>query len=334
MSTMVDAARRGPGPLRSPTEIDGGLFGAGRRLIHSHAVATDGLLAAGVLCLSTLWLVLSPFAGVGAACLQAGLIVPLIWRRSYPMLVFLVISALALTQWLLGDRLLGDVALLISLYTVAVHESRPRALLATGVLEVGAALAADRWVPAGTVPRSFLFLTATVVAALFAGLTVRSGSEYMGWLAERAERLEIERGQQKPLGAAIERARIAREMHDIVAHSLVGGRHPGRRRRRLSVSQIRRERPPKPCNRSPSSDARRSDGHATASSACFCRPPTPQDAELAPAPISRSARRSLRPGPGHRARRHRRAGGSTRFALGRPSSSRSTELCRKPSRTR
>jgi signal transduction histidine kinase len=220
MSTMVDAARRGPGPLRSPTEIDGGLFGAGRRLIHSHAVATDGLLAAGVLCLSTLWLVLSPFAGVGAACLQAGLIVPLIWRRSYPMLVFLVISALALTQWLLGDRLLGDVALLISLYTVAVHESRPRALLATGVLEVGAALAADRWVPAGTVPRSFLFLTATVVAALFVGFTVRSGSEYMAWLAERAERLEIERDQQKAIGAAIERTRIAREVHDIVAHSL------------------------------------------------------------------------------------------------------------------
>ena len=66
MSTMVDAARRGPGPLRSPTEIDGGLFGAGRRLINSHAVATDGLLAAGVLCLSTLWLVLSPFAGIGS----------------------------------------------------------------------------------------------------------------------------------------------------------------------------------------------------------------------------------------------------------------------------
>jgi signal transduction histidine kinase len=42
----------------------------------------------------------------------------------------------------------------------------------------------------------------------------------MGWLAERAERLEIERDQQASLGAAAERARIAREMHDIVAHSL------------------------------------------------------------------------------------------------------------------
>jgi signal transduction histidine kinase len=87
-------------------------------------------------------------------------------------------------------------------------------------MEIGAAMAASRWRPAATVPRSFLFLTATVVAALFAGLTVRSGSEYMGWLSERAERLEVERDQQASIGAAAERARIAREMHDIVAHSL------------------------------------------------------------------------------------------------------------------
>jgi signal transduction histidine kinase len=42
----------------------------------------------------------------------------------------------------------------------------------------------------------------------------------MVWLAERAERLEIERDQQKAIGAAAERTRIAREIHDIVAHSL------------------------------------------------------------------------------------------------------------------
>jgi signal transduction histidine kinase len=39
-------------------------------------------------------------------------------------------------------------------------------------------------------------------------------------LAEKTERLEVERDQQKAIGAAVERARIAREIHDIVAHSL------------------------------------------------------------------------------------------------------------------
>ena len=42
----------------------------------------------------------------------------------------------------------------------------------------------------------------------------------MEWLAERAARLEVERDQQAAIGAALERTRIAREMHDIVAHSL------------------------------------------------------------------------------------------------------------------
>ncbi|HEX3980174.1 MAG TPA: sensor histidine kinase [Acidimicrobiales bacterium] len=189
-------------------------------MAHSHAVATDALVAAVLLVLSTLWLVLSPFTGIGAALLQAALIVPLLWRRSYPAVVFLTISVVAFAQWFLRYPLIGDASLLVALYTVAVHESRRRALLAAGILELGAALASTRWVPAGTVPRSFLFLTATVVAALFAGLTVRSGSEYMGWLAERAGRLEIERDQQKAIGAAGERTRIAREIHDIVAHSL------------------------------------------------------------------------------------------------------------------
>jgi signal transduction histidine kinase len=221
MSTVMDAAGPGPGPLplpNFPEEVRGGLYEAGRRMAHAHAI--DALAAAGLLVLSTLWLVLSPFAGVGTGLVQAALIAPLMWRRSYPVIVFLTVSVVALVQWFLGYRLIGDAALLVALYTVAVHGSRRRALLAAGILELGAALAATRWVPAGTVPRSFLFLTATVVAAFFAGLTVRSGSEYIGWLAERAERLEVERDQQKAIGAASERTRIAREVHDIVAHSL------------------------------------------------------------------------------------------------------------------
>ena len=69
-------------------------------------------------------------------------------------------------------------------------------------------------------PRSLLFLTATVVAALFAGMTAASGSRYLAWMDERARRLEIERDQQAAIAAAAERTRIARELHDIVSHSL------------------------------------------------------------------------------------------------------------------
>lgn len=68
--------------------------------------------------------------------------------------------------------------------------------------------------------RSLAFLTGTVVAALFAGLAVASGSRYLAWMDERARRLAIERDQQAAIAAAAERTRIARELHDIVSHSL------------------------------------------------------------------------------------------------------------------
>jgi signal transduction histidine kinase len=103
---------------------------------------------------------------------------------------------------------------------VAAHESRVRALLAAGLLEAGAIMAAVRWQLAGTVPRSLLFLSAMVLTALFAGLTAASGSRYLAWMDERARRLETERDQQAVIAAAAERTRIARELHDIVSHSL------------------------------------------------------------------------------------------------------------------
>ncbi len=226
MSTTIDVssiARKSawtPDRARSPEEAGGGLFAMGRQMVHTRPVLADSLLALALLAFSTVWLANSPFAGRNAALLQAALIVPLAWRRAYPAGVFLVVSVVALVQLVLSYQLIGDAALLVALYSVAVHETRVRASCATGVLEVGAVLAAIRWEPAGTLPRSLLFLSATVVAALFAGLTVASGSRYLAWLAERAERLELERDQQAMIAATAERTRIAREMHDIVSHSL------------------------------------------------------------------------------------------------------------------
>src|SRR5580658_2676960 len=121
MSTAVEA---GDSPLRLSTEV--GLFGSVRRVVHAHPLQTDALMAAALLALSTLWLVTSVFSGPRTALVQATLIVPLVWRRSSPTVVFAVVSAVGLAQWLLDYRLIGDVALLVALYTVAVHESRVR----------------------------------------------------------------------------------------------------------------------------------------------------------------------------------------------------------------
>ena len=220
MGTMTEYTSRGLTSLQPADEIPGGLFGWGRAIVRSYPLATDALLAAALLALSSVWLAGSPFASARAAVVQTALIATVAARRSRPSVVFLIACAIAFVQWLLGFPLLGDGALLIVLYTVAAHEPRIRALAAAGLLEAGVIMAAWKWEPAGSVTHSLLFLTATVIAALFAGLTVASGSRYLAWMDERARRLAIERDQQAAIAAAAERTRIARELHDIVSHSL------------------------------------------------------------------------------------------------------------------
>jgi signal transduction histidine kinase len=220
MGTMTEYSSRGPTSLQPPEDITGGLFGWGRTMVRSYPLATDALLAFALFALSTAWLVKSPFADVRSGVVQTALIATVAVRRWHPSIVFIVACAIAFVQWLLGFPLLGDGALLIGLYTVAAHEPRMRALAAAGLLEAGVIMAAVKWAPAGSVSHSLLFLTATVIAALFAGLTVASGSRYLAWMDERARRLAIERDQQATIATAAERTRIARELHDIVSHSL------------------------------------------------------------------------------------------------------------------
>ena len=81
-------------------------------------------------------------------------------------------------------------------------------------------MAMVRWNPAGNNVQSFVFLTGLAFTALLAGVVVRTLRNQLDWLAERAERLERERDQQASLAAVAERARIAREMHDVVSHNI------------------------------------------------------------------------------------------------------------------
>ena len=111
------------------------------------------------------------------------------------------------------------VALAISLYTVAATMSRATALVAAA-LAVAAELPAagqggwhDGWLAA-------IYEVIAIGGVLVAGLYVSTRRAYLAELRDRAQRLERERDQTSALAAAVERARIAREMHDSVAHHL------------------------------------------------------------------------------------------------------------------
>ncbi len=184
-----------------------------------YATLVDVVLAGGLFVLCSGWFI-ERSASRPSLWLVAALIFPLTFRRRAPMTVFLVIAAVALLQWFVAERGLADVALLVALYTVALESEWRLVAAAVVILEVGVVLATARWELTGNNVQSFVFLTGLVFTALLAGVVVRALGSQLDWLAERAERLEIERDQQASLAAVTERARIAREMHDVVSHNI------------------------------------------------------------------------------------------------------------------
>jgi signal transduction histidine kinase len=158
--------------------------------------------------------------GLAALVFTFLLATPLVVRRRFPLVTFVVVAWVAFAQWLFNLQLVADLALPIVLFTVADERPRRAAIGAAAVLEAGAVLATLRWSTRDTSLRTFLFLSGLIAAALIAGVYLRARRVYVASLLERAQRLEIERDQQAQLSAAAERSRIAREMHDVIAHSL------------------------------------------------------------------------------------------------------------------
>ena len=156
-------------------------------------------------------------ASLAVAVLTAGAL-PL--RRVWPGPVFVwTLAAVAvLAQWPAHGALF-PVALAISLYTVATTmrwaEALAAAVLAAGVLLLVVAQdGTGHWALAISDVAGF------TAAVLLVGRYVRTRRAYLAELSDRAGRLERERAQTRALAAAEERARIAREMHDSVAHHL------------------------------------------------------------------------------------------------------------------
>jgi signal transduction histidine kinase len=148
--------------------------------------------------------------------------------------------AVGLLQLLLlaQDLLPSDAAALVMVYALAAYAPpwASRAGLVTGLVAAG--LAALRYNQGVYDLQRLLIMAASigisVVAAWALGDLRRARLQQLSGLEERARLLEVEREQEVRLAASTERARIAREMHDVVAHSLSvviaqadGGRYAG-----------------------------------------------------------------------------------------------------------
>jgi signal transduction histidine kinase len=160
---------------------------------------------------------------VESLVLTAALVVPLLARRRSPVAVFMVIASAAFVQWLLGLKLgYADIALLVAFYTLGNRATVRLVLFGTAVLELGCVLALARWPTyvGSSYPLALIMLSGVAIAPGALGAYARIRTDYLAELRDRAERAERESDQHAELAAAEERTRIAREMHDSLAHHL------------------------------------------------------------------------------------------------------------------
>ncbi|MCL8250218.1 histidine kinase [Aeromicrobium fastidiosum] len=142
-------------------------------------------------------------------------LVLLAWRRRHPFAVAVVVNAVTVVSWSSG----GPATLaLVSLAT----RRRWREVLPVATLGLVAGLALERMNPVSTQDFAFTIpFVAVVVAATVAwGMFIGSRRELIATLRERAETAEVEQASRVAQARTAERSRIAREMHDVLAHRI------------------------------------------------------------------------------------------------------------------
>ena len=171
----------------------------------------------------------TPFTQAGwlGLVLSAGQLTPLYWRRRHPVAVFTVVAGFSAAQAVLLDTpLWSQVAFPVAVYSVARFAPTRAGLAALATGLAGAFVASYVWLTGfdQLTPAAFtsyvLFIAAVVVTAWALGTLGRIRRAYVDALVERNEQVEREAAQRVALAASDERARIAREMHDVVAHGL------------------------------------------------------------------------------------------------------------------
>ncbi|MEU5053052.1 sensor histidine kinase [Streptomyces sp. NPDC021096] len=197
--------------------------------LRRHPTGVDSFWALLLLGLSGLTVVEG--SGEGPAVVQAGtalaLCVVIALRRKAPERMMLLATAAGVAQLAfdVGPNI-WDFAMLVIIYTVASGNTRWASRYALVACVAAPVLATLRWPDppeyssAGKSVMGIVFLTVPFVLAWVLGDSVRTRRAYWAQLEERATRLEKEREQQAQIAVTAERARIARELHDVVAHNV------------------------------------------------------------------------------------------------------------------
>jgi signal transduction histidine kinase len=188
--------------------------------LRRHPTLVDSVLAA-VLALTTLGQMIKiPWPQVPVTALM---VVAVAIRRRVPATAFAMTVVAGLWQLATTVPSGADLSVLVMLYTVAAYRPRRLSVPALATCIFGVGVGAAVWFP----PPNHRLITDLLVGLFFGGICVlvwvlgdsmRYRRGYYAALEDRAARLEAERDAQAKIAAAAERARIARELHDVIAH--------------------------------------------------------------------------------------------------------------------
>ncbi len=226
-----------------------------RRVRELHPVVADGLLAAllTAIALPMLFLPSENFErlyatgfrdpGPLAVLLTLCQTVSVAWRRRAPYAVLAATTAAATVHMALGYKpTFAEAAMVVALYTVAAHRPRRRAVAAAllfGAAMVGYGLIAEARYPSPWQDslQSWALSFIQFGAAFFLGDLQKRRLADMAKLEALNTQLATEQELRSRWAVAEERGRIARELHDVVAHSVsVMVVQAGAARRTLAVS--------------------------------------------------------------------------------------------------
>nr|WP_310430903.1 histidine kinase [Streptomyces sp. 3330] len=187
-----------------------------------HGTRNDVLLSVATAALAALLALIGGDAGRPDALGWALLLsanVPLVWRRRHSVPVLLAVAACVVPYHALDYHHAPPVpATLVALYTVAATGTVRRTLI-TGGAVLGPTLIVNALTDPGRA-LEFLRISGWIIAVLFCGIDVRYYRRYVAAIVERAERAERTREEEARRRVAEERLRIARDLHDLLAHTI------------------------------------------------------------------------------------------------------------------
>lgn len=163
-------------------------------------------------------------AGVVIGVAAVGSSVLVLWRRRWPATILVVAIGLELLLLALTSSA-GTLLFPVAVYTLAVHRSARACWIGLGggvglVAALALALMSSGLISFQDAINSALGTVVPGLIGALIGINVGNRRRYLEAVIDRSRQLLVERDQHAQLAAAAERERIAREMHDIVSHSL------------------------------------------------------------------------------------------------------------------